>query len=181
MATYANGRAQFPRSRSVWRIGFCAEPNAGKVAGWASARRSRLASLLFFPYALPVKRLLRRAFGILRQRDFPTKYLLLCFAVLACSSAALLANPRQTDKEVGPAVTKVEPPSWWVGLTPEVMLLLSGHDLDATHVACNFAGAPRFAHAVYGRREVSFHLAEGLRLGPQSGTAPSAELQRQRE
>jgi len=66
-----------------------------------------------------------------------TKYLLLCFAVLACSSAASLANPRQTDKEAGPAVTKVEPPSWWVGLTPEVMVLLSGHDLDATHVACN--------------------------------------------
>jgi len=32
---------------------------------------------------------------------------------------------------------KVEPPSWWVGLTPEVMLLLSGHDLEATHVSCN--------------------------------------------
>ncbi len=63
--------------------------------------------------------------------------MLLCFAVLACSSAASLANPRQTDKEVGPAVAKVEPPSWWAGLTPEVMVLLSGHDLDATHVACN--------------------------------------------
>jgi glycosidase len=41
------------------------------------------------------------------------------------------------DKEAGPAVTKVEPPSWWVGLTPEVMLLLSGHDLEATHIGCN--------------------------------------------
>ena len=51
--------------------------------------------------------------------------------------SALHARPQQTEKEPGPAVTKVEPPSWWVGLTPEVLLLLSGHDLEATHVACN--------------------------------------------
>lgn len=31
----------------------------------------------------------------------------------------------------------MEPPNWWVGYTPEVMLLLSGQDLEATHVACN--------------------------------------------
>src|ERR1700719_859951 len=36
-----------------------------------------------------------------------------------------------------PAVKKVEPPNWWVGLTPEVMLLLSGKNLRATHVSCN--------------------------------------------
>src|SRR5260370_15859365 len=34
-------------------------------------------------------------------------------------------------------LTKVEPPTWWAGLTPEVLLLLSGHDLEATHVECN--------------------------------------------
>jgi glycosidase len=65
-----------------------------------------------------------------------------CLCVLwgagfACGGSALLARPQQTDKEPGPAITKVEPPSWWVGLTPEVLLLLSGHDLEATHVACN--------------------------------------------
>ncbi len=36
-----------------------------------------------------------------------------------------------------PVVKKVEPPSWWVGLTPDVMLLLSGKNLRATHVSCN--------------------------------------------
>ena len=36
-----------------------------------------------------------------------------------------------------PAVKKIEPPNWWVGLTPDVMLLLSGKDLEATHVRCN--------------------------------------------
>jgi glycosidase len=55
----------------------------------------------------------------------------------ACRSPVLQALPQQTEKEAGPAVTKVEPPSWWVGLTPEVMLLLSGHDLEATHIGCN--------------------------------------------
>ncbi|MGH9743131.1 MAG: alpha-amylase family glycosyl hydrolase [Candidatus Acidiferrum sp.] len=34
-------------------------------------------------------------------------------------------------------VTKVEPPSWWLKLTPELMLLLSGHNLEATRVVCN--------------------------------------------
>ena len=34
-------------------------------------------------------------------------------------------------------VTKVEPPNWWIGLTPEVMLLLSGRGLEATKLECN--------------------------------------------
>ena len=34
-------------------------------------------------------------------------------------------------------VTKVEPPNWWVGFTPGVMLLLAGQDLEATQVSCN--------------------------------------------
>jgi len=96
--------------------------------------------------------------------------LLLCFAVLACSSAALLANPRQTDKEVGPAVTKVEPPSWWVGLTPEVMLLLSGHDLDATHVACNLPALHvSRTQSTAGGKYLFIWLK--IAVGAQSGTA----------
>jgi glycosidase len=57
--------------------------------------------------------------------------------VLTFGGSALQAGPRQSAKETAPAVTKVEPSNWWVGLTPEVMLLLTGHDLEATHVACN--------------------------------------------
>jgi glycosidase len=33
----------------------------------------------------------------------------------------------------------MEPPNWWIGLTPEVMLLLSGHGLEATKVECNLS------------------------------------------
>jgi hypothetical protein len=49
--------------------------------------------------------------------------------------ALLPALPRQGAS--APEVTKVEPPNWWIGITSEVLLLLSGHDLEATHVSCN--------------------------------------------
>jgi hypothetical protein len=47
----------------------------------------------------------------------------------------LHAAPPQSSS--APEVTKVEPPNWWIGLTPEVLLIVSGHDLEATHVSCN--------------------------------------------
>ena len=37
-------------------------------------------------------------------------------------------------------VTKVEPPNWWVGLTPSVQLLVSGENLDGSSVKCNAPG-----------------------------------------
>lgn len=55
-----------------------------------------------------------------------------------CSGALASQNePTQKPNADAPVVTKVEPPSWWINLTPEVMLLLSGHHLEATHVVCN--------------------------------------------
>jgi glycosidase len=71
------------------------------------------------------------------KRWHRTLFSILLVVALSCVASAVRARPQQTAKEAGPAVTKVEPPNWWVGLTPEVMLLLSGHDLEATHVACN--------------------------------------------
>lgn len=59
------------------------------------------------------------------------------FLLFAWDGSAARARQQQTANNPAPAVTKVEPPSWWVGLTPEVMLLISGHDLEATHVSCN--------------------------------------------
>ena len=43
----------------------------------------------------------------------------------------------QQTSDHAPAVTKIEPPNWWINLTPDVMLLLYGHDLEATQVTCN--------------------------------------------
>jgi neopullulanase len=52
-------------------------------------------------------------------------------------TSARAHNPTQDKVGNEPAVTKVEPPSWWIGLTPEVMLLISGRHLQANEVGCN--------------------------------------------
>ena len=54
---------------------------------------------------------------------------------LSPCAGAESSNPRREDK--APVVSKVEPPNWWIHLAPELMLLLSGHNLDATSVTCN--------------------------------------------
>src|SRR5713101_693614 len=138
MAAHANAGPQFPCSGSVWRTCFCTSAYAAKVADLSgSCGRSRLASFLIFAYAFPVKRQPRHFRYFTAKRLLRIAFALLSIAALACGGSALLARPQQTAKEVVPGVTKVEPPNWWVGLTPEVMLLLSGHDLEATHVSCN--------------------------------------------
>jgi neopullulanase len=62
---------------------------------------------------------------------------LLSIVAFAHGGPTLDCYAQQAANESAPSITKVEPPNWWVGLTPEVMLLLSGHDLEATHVECN--------------------------------------------
>src|SRR5260370_13470205 len=102
---------------------------------------------------------------------FPRALCLILYVVaLACGGSALGARPQQMAKEAAPAVTKVEPPSWWVGLTPEVMLLLSGHDLEATHVACNLPTLRvSRTQATAGGKYLFIWLK--IAVGAQSGTA----------
>jgi neopullulanase len=83
----------------------------------------------------------------------------LLLAILALSNSALCAQvvpsltpggpgaheptasePATSDSADGPLVSKVEPPNWWLNLTPELMVLLSGRNLDATKVECNLSG-----------------------------------------
>jgi neopullulanase len=72
------------------------------------------------------------------------------FLILAASLSALCHGPaaasasnsdgralQQQSDDNAPTVTKVEPPNWWLGLTPQVMILLTGRGLDATKVECN--------------------------------------------
>jgi neopullulanase len=47
------------------------------------------------------------------------------------------AQAQEANNPNAPVVKKVEPPNWWVGLTPDVMVLLSGKNLQATHAECN--------------------------------------------
>src|SRR6201993_5414691 len=48
-----------------------------------------------------------------------------------------LALPQSEESTTAPVVKKVEPPNWWIGLAPDLMVLLSGQHLQATKVACN--------------------------------------------
>ena len=70
-----------------------------------------------------------------RQRSPRFGICLLILVVLVLSS--LPAAAQQANNPNAPAVKKIEPPNWWVGLTSDVMLLLSGKHLEATHVRCN--------------------------------------------
>jgi glycosidase len=71
------------------------------------------------------------------------KQLSVLCAVLAAIVCAMprptIAAQKPSSSEKWPVVTKVEPPNWWVGLTPEVMLLVSGRGLDANKVECNLS------------------------------------------
>ena len=90
-----------------------------------------------FAYALAVKKLLTFLRNNSRQENLHRPFLLALACALALSGAAWCAKPQQDTPGSGPRVTKIEPPNWWVGFTPEVMLLLSGQDLEATSVLCN--------------------------------------------
>ena len=59
------------------------------------------------------------------------------FFLFCCGDLLGQTEPSPRIDANAPVVTKVEPPSWWTNLTPEVMLLVSGHKLEATRVVCN--------------------------------------------
>jgi neopullulanase len=47
------------------------------------------------------------------------------------------AYAQTTTDPDAPVVTKIEPPNWWLNLTPDLLVLLTGKNLQATHVTCN--------------------------------------------
>jgi len=73
-----------------------------------------------------------------RRIRLSTLWILLGALVFAMPFRAA-ASEKPPSSEGAPAITKVEPPNWWVGLTPEVMVLVSGHGLDANKVECNLS------------------------------------------
>ena len=97
---------------------------------------------------------------------------LLCLAAVYFLKTATRANAAQRAPapDNSPAVTKIEPPNWWIALTPEVMLLLSGRGLEATKVECNLGSLlVERTQATAG----GTYLFVWLKFGPdvQSGTA----------
>ena len=93
----------------------------------------------FFAYALAVKIFRVTSQNNVPGRLFKLKILRALLFLLIWSSAAWCAGRQQNPTASTVKVTKVEPPNWWLRYTPEVMLLLSGQDLEATHVSCNLA------------------------------------------
>jgi neopullulanase len=70
--------------------------------------------------------------------------LFVLFSVISIVAVGFAADPHAAQRQQvtsspdnSPVVTKVEPPNWWLRLTPELMVLLSGRHLEATGVACN--------------------------------------------
>jgi glycosidase len=95
--------------------------------------------------------------------------LAVCFLAPSCVITSSV-HAQVKDGIDAPSIKKVEPPSWWVGLTPDVMLLLSGSNLQATHVGCNLQDV------LVSRTQSSadgIYLFVWLKFGPtlKSGTA----------
>src|SRR5215472_3044818 len=51
--------------------------------------------------------------------------------------ATRVVEAQEPPNPNAPVVKKVEPPNWWVGLTQDVLILLTGKNLRATHSQCN--------------------------------------------
>jgi glycosidase len=54
-------------------------------------------------------------------------------------SAAAGLSAQEAQGPNAPVIKKVEPPNWWIGLTQDVLVLLRGKNLQATHANCNLA------------------------------------------
>jgi glycosidase len=68
------------------------------------------------------------------RRTFPYASVILVLATFSASGECVAQEKSDPN---APVVQKVEPPNWWVNLTPELLLLLSGKNLRATHADCN--------------------------------------------
>src|SRR3974377_1392239 len=74
-----------------------------------------------------------------RQRvSLPALYRLFGALLFLLLTATILDAHGSTSPHA-PVIKKVEPPNWWIGLTPDVMVLLAGKNLQATHANCNLA------------------------------------------
>lgn len=63
-------------------------------------------------------------------------FLLLLASLLPSTKEPVALAQEKATSEV-PTVTRVDPPSWWVNLTPELMVMVTGNYLLANHVSCN--------------------------------------------
>jgi glycosidase len=79
------------------------------------------------------------SFTRLRLRSFLCLWLLLSARLLPALTMAGPLGQAQLDA-AAPQVEKMDPPNWWVGFAPEVMLLIKGHNFSGAAVSTSYSG-----------------------------------------
>jgi len=120
---FQGGRVEEPRFYSAWRPTNTPAPNFHVPEAFGALVFTELAANWGLAKAL----IFFLCFGVMRVRLF-----VLCGLIIVLSacygSKALVAQTAAdaSSPNNSPVVTKVEPPNWWLRLTPELMVLLSG-------------------------------------------------------
>ncbi|MGB7284018.1 MAG: alpha-amylase family glycosyl hydrolase [Candidatus Acidiferrum sp.] len=108
-----------------------------KLAQFSKLQDATLASRTILSYPARVKFFVYIVRPAILKRSLRIFSALAALLVFCSASFSAPAESSQNSDVNAPVVTKVEPPSWWLNLTPELLLLLSGHHLEATRVSCN--------------------------------------------
>jgi len=75
----------------------------------------------------------------LRLFYFPVALVLIAQVLLAYG-APIPARTLPSSADAEPKITKMDPPNWWVGFRPEVMILAAGQNLQGATVLCEYPG-----------------------------------------
>jgi hypothetical protein len=75
----------------------------------------------------------------LRLFYFPVALVLIAQVLLAYG-APIPARTLPSSADAEPKITKMDPPNWWVGFRPEVMILAAGQNLQGATVRCEYPG-----------------------------------------
>jgi glycosidase len=65
-------------------------------------------------------------------------FLIALVSLLSPSAGA--STPQQSQENSSLRITKLDPPNWWIGFTPEIMLVISGDHLGEAEVTCDYPG-----------------------------------------
>jgi hypothetical protein len=130
--TAGGGALQRSEKAPPLRTRFSAGTDSGVCAAILRTARRCCAS------THPVLRL--RSIAMLRARrknSYPSAAILL----ILISAFTLNGAPAHVRASANaPTIQKIEPPNWWANLTPDLIVLLSGKNLQAAHAACTLAG-----------------------------------------
>ena len=85
-------------------------------------------------------RILRPASRVCRS-SLNGSVVLMLFLILSTPQIAFCAiQAAGNSSSSAPQIEKLDPPNWWTGFTPEVMVLASGANLDGATLTCSRPG-----------------------------------------